>query len=198
MRLGVVAFVAIASAMLAAVARTATLDTLEVTRSSGRYELYADTWLAASPADIYAVLLEYDDDAFGRISSVYKESRYLEPQDDGTPTVFTLMEGCVMFYCLSMRRTERLIAEEFNFIRTESIPEESDFTYAMSEWEFSPEGDGTRMKYTMILEPDFFVPPIVGPWILKRILSRGGARVITRIERIARGENLPRRVAASR
>ena len=192
-----VAIVAALCAWMAPTAETATLDVLEVTRDAGRYELFANTFLEASPEDIYQVLLEYDDDAYQRISGVYKESRYLDPQADGTPTVYTLMEGCIMFYCMEMRRTERLEKQAFTYIRTESIPEESDFKYAMSEWTFEPEGSGTRMSYTLVMEPDFFVPPIIGPWILKRILSRGGPRVIARIERIAQGQAMPPRVAAA-
>jgi len=189
-------FVLMASAaVVTAVAQSATLDALEIKRDDGRYELYADTFLEATPADIYAVLLEYDDDAFQRISSVYKESRYLDPAPDGTPIVYTLMEGCIMFYCLSMRRTEKLEKSANKYIRTETIPEESDFKYSRSEWTFTPEGSGTRMNYTLIMEPDFWVPPIVGPFVLKRILKSGGARVISRIERMAQGEEMPRRGA---
>jgi hypothetical protein len=36
------------------------------------------------------------------------------------------------------------------------------------------------------MEPDFFVPPVVGPWYLKRTLSQGGQRAVVRIERLAR------------
>lgn len=196
MRFVVVVIAAATAVVLATGAQTATLDTLEVTRADGRYVLFADTFLAAAPADIYGVLLEYDDDQFQRISSVYKESRYLDPAPDGTPMVYTRMEGCILFYCLTMRRTERLEKQEFDYIRTFTIPEESDFTYSHSEWTFAPEADGTRMTYTLVMEPDFFVPPIVGPFVLKRILRSGGARVISRIERIASGEQLPRRSAS--
>ena len=35
------------------------------------------------------------------------------------------------------------------------------------------------------MEPDFFVPPIIGPWYLKRVLSTGGVRAVNRIERLA-------------
>lgn len=182
----------LAAVVLTLTGQSATLDELEVTRNEGRYELYANTFLAASPSDIYSVLLEYEDDKFQRISSVYKESGYLDPESDGTPIVYTLMEGCILFYCLSMRRTERLEKEEFNYIRTITIPEKSDFKYSRSEWTFAPADGGTRMTYTLVMEPDFFVPPIVGPYILKRILRSGGSRVISRIERMAQGENMPR------
>ena len=176
-------------------ANLATLDRLEVTRSKGRYELQADTFLAASPEDIYNVLLEYDDDKFQRISSVYKESRYLDPAPDGTPMVFTLMEGCVMFFCMSMRRVEELETRTNRYIHTLTVPEESDFKYSTSEWILEPAEGGTRMNYTLVMEPDFWVPPIVGPWALKRILSSGGVRAISRIERMAQGEDMPRRTS---
>jgi hypothetical protein len=42
------------------------------------------------------------------------------------------------------------------------------------------------MTYKLEMEPDFFVPPVVGPWYLKRTLSQGGLRAVTRIERLAR------------
>jgi len=192
MRFAAVILATVLAGVLALAARSATLDSLDVTREDGRYELYADTFVAASPSDIYAVLLEYEDNKFQRISSVYKESGYLDPAADGTPIVFTLMEGCIVFYCLSMRRTERLEKEEFSYIRTMTIPEQSDFNYSHSEWTFAPAEGGTRMTYEMVMEPDFFIPPIVGPYILKRVLRSGGARVISRIERIAQGEEMPR------
>ena len=50
----------------------------------------------------------------------------------------------------------------------------------------SADGDGTKMTYKLEMEPDFFVPPVIGPWYLKRTLSQGGLRAVTRIERLAR------------
>jgi hypothetical protein len=42
------------------------------------------------------------------------------------------------------------------------------------------------MIYRLEMEPDFFVPPLIGPWYLQRTLSRGGVRAVMRIERLAR------------
>jgi hypothetical protein len=84
-----------------------------------------------------------------------------------------------------MRRVERLEMEPPHYIRTVTLPEQSDFKYAVSEWLLEPEGDGTHVTYKLELEPDFWVPPIVGPWYLKRTLMRGGSRAIQRIENIA-------------
>lgn len=170
--------------LAAAAASTATIESIEVDREEGMYSLHAETMLTASPEAIRAVLTDYE--RFGRISSVYKEYGYLEPQPDGTPTVFTRMEGCIMrFFCKSMTRVERLEVNSTSHIRTVTLPEESDFKHSVSEWFIEPVGDGTRMVYTLEMVPDFWVPPVIGPPILERTLKQGGGAAIERIERLA-------------
>jgi hypothetical protein len=175
---------AMAALLIGATAATATLDSIDIGRDGGVYSLYAETFLDASPASIASVLLDYE--RFGRISSVYKEYGYLDPLPDGTPVVFTRMEGCLLkVFCKSMTRVERLEVAEPGHIRTVTLPERSDFKRSISDWSLLPEADGTRLTYSLEMEPDFFVPPVVGPLMLKRTLRRGGGRAIERIERLA-------------
>ena len=169
-----------------ALAAAATMDGLDVTKQHGRYSLEANARLDATPESIYAVLTDYDDNAYSRISRAYKESRYLDPADDGTPIVYTRMEGCMLWHCMTLERTERLETEAPRWIKSTALPDASNFKHATSEWMLEPDGDGTMMTYKVELEPDFFVPPVIGPWYLKRTLSRGGLRAVTRIERLAR------------
>jgi hypothetical protein len=68
------------------------------------------------------------------------------------------------------------------------VPERSDFKYSLSEWAFVPEGTGTRVTYRMEMEPDFWLPPFVGPWFLKRTLLRGAPGAIDQIEALAQQE----------
>jgi len=178
--------VALLLGALTPAAFSATMNSLDVTKRHGRYALVADTFLEAPADAIFAVLVDYD--RFDRISRVYKEHGYLEPAEDGTPIVYTRMEGCVMFFCKSMRRVERLETEEPTLIRTIALPEQSDFNYAVSEWDLAPVPGGTMVTYRLEMEPDFWVPPVIGPWFLKRTLIQGGTRAINRIERLARAE----------
>jgi hypothetical protein len=179
---------ALASTALAvsALSAAATIDSLDVSRHKGRYSLVADARLAATPESVYAVLTDFDDNRYSRISRVYKESRYLPPQPDGTPVVYTRMEGCVLWHCLTLERTERLETDAPHWIRSEALPEGSNFKHSTSEWRLERDGGGTKMTYMLEMEPDFFVPPIIGPWYLKRTLSQGGLRAVMRIEQLAR------------
>ena len=173
----------IGAALIAVAASAATIDSLDVDRKDGIYSLHAETFLDASPEAIFDVLLDYE--RFGRISSVYKEYGYLDPLPDGTPVVFTLTEGCLLFYCVSMKRVERLETDFPRHIKTVALPERSDFKRSISEWSLEREATGTRMTYTLEMEPDFRVPPIIGPWYIKRVLKNGGGRAVDRIERLA-------------
>lgn len=175
--------VALSALLIAAAASTATLRSIDVGRKDGIYSLHAETLLDASPEAIVQVLLDYE--RFGRISSVYKDFGYLDPMPDGTPVVYTRTEGCLLFYCMSMMRVEQLYVDLPGNIRTVAMPDRSDFKRSISEWSLEPEASGTRMIYTLEMEPDFFVPPVIGPWYLKRTLKRGGGDALERIERLA-------------
>jgi hypothetical protein len=172
----------------------ATLRSVDVSRQHGRYRVVADTHLDATPEGVYKVLLDFDGDRYQRISDIYKESSYLPPDLDGTPLVYTRVEGCLMRFCRSMRRVERLEVVTPQFIRSRTVPERSDFKYSMSEWAFVAEGTGTRVTYLMEMEPNFWLPPFVGPWFLKRTLLRGAPEAIDQIEALAQQEQ---RAAAS-
>lgn len=188
----VAALVALGASALAA---AATIDDLDVWRKRGRYSLEAEARLEATPESIYAVITDFDDNAYSRISRAYKESRYLPPASDGAPLVYTRMEGCMLWHCVTLERTERLETDAPYYIKSVALPDGSNFKHASSEWQLEPDGDGTLMTYRLEMEPDFFVPPIIGPWYLKRTLSQGGLRAVTRIERLARaldGRPVPR------
>jgi hypothetical protein len=167
----------------------ATLRDVDVSRRQDRYRVVAETHLDASPEAIYKVLLDFNNDRYQRISEIYKESSYLPPDGDGTPLVYTRVEGCLLGFCKSMRRVERLEVVTPRFIRSRTVPERSDFKYSMSEWTFAAEGDGTRVTYLMEMEPDFLLPPFVGPWLLKRTLLQGAPAAIEQIESLAQEED---------
>lgn len=177
---------AFAALAVSAAAVAATVEQLDVKRQRGRYSLEAEARLAASPESIYAVLTDFDDNGYSRISRAYKESRYLEPAADGTPLVYTRMEGCALWHCMTLERTERLETKAPYWIKSTTLPEGSNFKYSTSEWMLERDGENTKMTYKLEMEPDFLVPPVVGPWYLKRTLSQGGQRAVVRIERLAR------------
>jgi uncharacterized protein YndB with AHSA1/START domain len=162
---------------------SATVRSIDVQYDDGVYRVVSDTYVDAPREAIFEVLTDYE--RFGRISSAYTDYGFMKPDTDGVPIIYTTMEGCVLFFCMSMRRVERMELDAPSSIRTEALPEQSDFKLSVSEWTLVPEAGGTKMTYRLTMEPDFWIPPLIGPWVLKQRLERGGSGAINRIERLA-------------
>lgn len=168
-------------------ALAADLERIDVQHEDGRYRMSSETWFDAPLIGVFDVLTDYQ--RFDRISSVYSQAHYVAPDADGTPRVFTELKGCVLFFCQTMRRTERLENSGLAEIRATAIASLSDFRYSVASWQLSEARGGTRVVYSVEMEPDFWVPPLIGPYVMKRKLHKGGVDAIERIERLAQASD---------
>jgi hypothetical protein len=175
--------------LLATATGAADLRFIEVDRDTERneYRLKSISWFDADATALYEVLTDYDQ--FLKFSSAIVESRNLAPDTEGRPEYFTRMEGCVLMFCKSFIRIGHLELEPKHWIEAYTDPERSDFLRAWERWELQPEDGGTLLIYEFEMIPAFWVPPVIGPYYMKRALRSGGARAVDRIEALARGED---------
>lgn len=169
---------------LPAWAGAATLRDVTVDHVDGTYIMHSEVWFDVDIERIYALLLDWDESP--KFSSVIVESRNLEPGADGRGRYYSRTEGCLWFFCKSFERYGFVEHRPFEFIRASADPEQSDFEISDESWEFSEEADGTVVIYAFRMKPKFFIPPLIGPAILKNKLRNGGIHAIERIEAIAR------------
>ena len=54
-----------------------------------------------------------------------------------------------------------------------------------SRWSLVDKGDHTRVTYYMEMQPDFWIPPVIGPFLIRRFLSDGSADAAQRLENFA-------------
>jgi hypothetical protein len=165
--------------------RVAKLVSVEVSHDDGVYRLESVTQFTAPPAAVFAVLSDYTQ--FTRISGAFVDSGMLaEPAPDGRPRVHTTVRGCVLFYCRDLRRVEQLETRGEREIITRVEPALSDFREGLSHWRLSPlEEGGTRVDFSMHMRPAFWVPPLIGPALVKRRLVRDGVDAVARIDALA-------------
>jgi hypothetical protein len=169
--------------LLSGAAGAAELRSVEVSHEHGRYKLTSEVWFDTDVDSIYAVFLDYD--LASRFSSFIVESRNLEPDENGQRRFYIRNHGCVWFFCSSFERTGHVEHEPRQFIRSTADPESSDFRFGQEEWRFEPEGEGTLVAYDFEFEPSFWIPPLIGPYVIQRKLQRDSADAIDRIEAIA-------------
>jgi hypothetical protein len=163
----------------------ADLRTVEVAREEERYSMKSEAWFAASPQELYRVLTDYD--LFQQFSSAYVETRNAGRDEEGRPRFFTRMQGCVLLFCRSFVRHGYLVLKPHSEIVAIADPGASDFRYSKERWRLRREGNGTLLLYDFEMEPGFWVPPVVGPYVIQRSLRSGGSDAIDRIEALALG-----------
>jgi uncharacterized protein YndB with AHSA1/START domain len=156
---------------------------VEITRKRKQYFVESETFVEAPVEQVYEVLLDYEH--YTRLSSTFKESGYLERNEDGSGIVFTKTEGCILFMCRTMTRVEHLTTVPNREIVLTVIPEQSNLRSGSAAWRFLSEPTGTRLHYRADMEPEFWIPPIIGPLAIRYWLRKGGEATVRRVERAA-------------
>ena len=164
-------------------ARAAELTDVVVSHEDGRYRLTSTTYFDASQSQLYKVLTDYDQ--FVRFTTAFVETKNRQPDEQGRPTYYTRMEGCVLMFCKSYVRVGHLELKPQHDIVAIGDPEESNFKYSRERWQLIPRGDQTILIYDFEMEPAFWVPPVIGPFYIQRVLRRGAGRAVNRIEVLA-------------
>ena len=180
-----------ACAVLVMVARPgAALEVLEQTfeADGGVYQLALELRLEAPIERVWTVLTGYE--RLPELNPAVTESEVTR-SPDGPPEVRTVVRGCVLFFCSSVVRLERM--EEIAPVRIVAVtdPDRSDLRAGRSEWNLWPEDEGTRLSLTVSMEPDFWVPPLLGRRAIRRSLIDGTLELMQAVERRAADEAGP-------
>lgn len=151
----------------------------------GSYHLQLEAEIEADFARVYALVTDFDH--MSRLNPAILESAALAAPD-GERRRFRL-RSCILFYCLKARVTERIERVGGEVIIATVVPEESDFSAGRSEWRLTPVAAGrTRIRLETEVTPSFWVPPLIGPWLIQRKLQEEGRATVRRIEELARDE----------
>ncbi len=171
--------------LMPVVSFAADLRSVNVDYEDGRYTMASVVWFDATVDQVYTVFRQWDLST--EFSSTIDEAFDIEPDETGKPGFYIRHKGCILFFCKSFERRGHVELEPLTTLRAFANPEASDFHFANEVWTFNPENGGTVVTYELHMQPKFWVPPGIGPWIIKRKLKSGGDDAIDRIEVMAQG-----------
>ena len=162
----------------------AEMRSINVEHHKGRYTVSSEVWFDASVKQVFEVFRHWDLST--QFSSAIVESRDIAADEYGRPGYYVRNEGCLLFFCKSFVRQGYVELEVNEELRAFGNPELSDFKLSNETWTFIAEDGGTVVRYQLLMEPDFWVPPGIGPYLIKRKFRNNGGDAIDRIEQIAR------------
>jgi len=160
------------------------LDEASMFEKDGIYHIYITAEIAADEEHIRRVLTDYVH--VYRLSDSIIESRVLESPDDGKQQVLTRVLCCIPLFCREVTRVDEVNILDSGDLQAVIIPEQSDFSSGTSKWQITSMGDCTRLTYIATIEPDFFIPPILGTQIVINNMRDEFKKTFSRIEHIAR------------
>ncbi|MEA1888959.1 MAG: SRPBCC family protein [Pseudomonadota bacterium] len=157
---------------------------INLTEDDDLYQLRSASIIDAPPDLIINTLLDYNN--FHRLSGGIKETRYLDPDPDGTPVGYTLVKSCILFMCKQINKTERVTLATENEIILDVDPSRSDFELMHSRWSVKQKDGKTVLTFDMDMIPGFWVPPLIGTWAIKRKLESTAMNMARRMETMAK------------
>ncbi len=162
---------------------------VEVRKKNNIYHLHINATVNADVDNIIRLITDYEN--LPLINPYLKESKLLDKPENERTTVSMLTETCVLFLCFNIRHVQTFHFIENGILFSRIIPEGSDFHAGWMRWEIKAMDSNKKSPVTqLILEiemvPDFFVPPLVGSYQIKKIMLEMTRATIIKLEEKAK------------
>jgi hypothetical protein len=127
------------------------------------------------------IVTDYDN--LARINDDIVQSEILEHYNDRQLKRRMWLNHCVLVFCFDLYFVENVEELDDGTITTTVIAAESNFRRGYSKWRIeSVSANVTRISVEAEQEPDFWIPPIIGPMIFKRAFMKEVRETAIKIE----------------
>ena len=155
---------------------------IEIIENSGVYKIKVVATVAAPASYVRYVLTDYKH--IYRLNPSIIESEILQQTDD-IATVRTKVVGCAAYFCEELDRVEKVTILQSGDIYAEIIPELSQFVSGQTHWRLRQQGEYCEVSYTSEMEPDIFIPPVVGKFLIKKSIREGMLTSFRNLEKVS-------------
>lgn len=151
-------------------------------RDGPAYLLHIEATFEAAPAQLLAVLTDYD--RIHELHPALLETRSLGTIGPDTEEVYTRFEGCVLLFCKTLHRVEHIRIVGTALLAAD-VPGRGSFSEGATEWKFSTTEQGARLHYEARFVPAFRVAPLFGAAALVKSVAGITVEVMAEVERRA-------------
>jgi len=158
-----------------------------VEQAEGEYSVDISVKVVGDRDTIYRIATDYKQ--LTRLSDLILDSGLVHRVGpDGVPVVRRrlLTKSCVLRLCFKATLIEDVWEPAGGVIKTVFIPEQSDFVYGEAVWQIHRiDDENTMINFYSKFRPDFWVPPLIGPLVIKRMMLDATEQSIHNIETLA-------------
>lgn len=156
---------------------------IEVTSQyqDGRFTAHSEVLVRLPPSRVRTILTDFEN--LARINKSLKRVHILEHGGNESVRMRTVTRICILFICRNFSWIQEVRTLPSGDII--AVIEKGDFSEGRVRWRLLPEDGHTRLLFDADLVPDFWFPPIIGPWLIKRKLQKEALETAQGIERAA-------------
>ena len=153
-----------------------------VNEQDDHFVMHLDMRIEADYDSVYEVLIDFRK--MGQVNDSITSSTIIESKDKRHIVKFTT-EGCIWFFCQTVKQLVTITKLGQGFILSETDPDESDLRYGKTLWQVIDEGETTRVKYNADFVPDFWIPPFFGSAVFQKRMLKEGKKTLDGIEKLS-------------
>lgn len=164
---------------------------VQVTRDGGRFLIGMHITVDAAAPAVFRALQDYS--ALMRYNPDLRSVRIQSTAVSGRVRLFTAVHTCVLVFCKTMHQEQIMTAvanAHGGVLEAELLPHGGDFKAGSGRWTVGPcpaTESMTCLDVRIELLPAFWVPPIIGPWVIRRKMAEEARRTGAGLELVARG-----------
>lgn len=171
------------AACLPLIAQGAEVLDSSVTREQERYTLHTETVVRVPVSKVRALIMDYKN--FPRLNADIERVEPMEQLDDGGIRMGVRSAVCILSICQHFDWVQDIRFLPDGDITMAIVPNQGDFQEGNGRWRFLPTDGGTRLIFDLDLTPKYWVPPLFGPWVMKRKLSDNAIEFAEGLETMA-------------
>jgi hypothetical protein len=154
-----------------------------VALDAGIYSVEVLVRIEAPLEVVFQAITDYD--RLTEINSSIEESYIVETQGADRYRVFTQVKFCVLFFCKQIRQVQDMVEYAPALVKATILPESSDFDSGSASWDLVGADVVTYMQFSTEVDPSFWVPPLIGTWLVEREMIKQVQETAMYIERRA-------------
>jgi hypothetical protein len=155
-----------------------------VTQENSTYTLYVYARIDAPLPMVHATITDFAN--LAAINPSIEESQVLMQAPD-QQRVRTVVSVCILIFCKRVVQVQDVRKPDDHTIEATMVPGAGDFRSGSARWTLQAQDGVTRLRFIEVFEPDFWVPPLIGPWMIEDKLVEEVEVTARYIEQQARG-----------
>lgn len=171
--------------LLPAVTQAGSIQDASVSRDGDVYSLSITARVEATPAQVYRSITDFSN--LSAINPSIEESAVLDSEGNRR-RVHTVIRVCILVFCKRVQQVQDVTLLDAHNLVAVMVPGAGDFRAGEAHWKITADGVATELLFSETFEPDFWVPPVIGTWLIERKLVREVAETALYIEELHHGQ----------